>query len=86
MTSRERFEAFISAPPFEKDIGRHLPNSSWPGQYLDYEVEISWEGWQAAEAETARRCAALCRAAVESKEGAAEAESDIRSTYPEAFK
>jgi len=86
MTSRERFEAWIASPPFQLDVEREKAGKVWPGQYESYEVEFAWLAWQAAEAETARRCAALCRAAVESKEGAAEAESDIRSTYPEAFK
>lgn len=51
---REDFEAWISAPPFEKSI-RRLPMdeklTSWPGAYRPIEVELAWEAWQAALAE-----------------------------------
>jgi hypothetical protein len=45
---RDRFEAWISAPPFERDVERwHRPDSQWPGQYRDYPVQVAWEAWQA---------------------------------------
>ena len=48
---RADFEAWVSAPPFEKDT-RRFPNQSdrfaWPDQYRSYEVELAWEAWQAA--------------------------------------
>ena len=50
------FEAWISAPPFERDITRYPMNSeesAWPGHYREYEVQLAWEAWEAA-AETIR--------------------------------
>jgi len=50
MGEREKFEAWISAPPFEKSVARH-PESNrvcWPGQYHSLDVELAWESWQEA--------------------------------------
>ena len=45
---RRRFEQWITASPYERDILR-FPNSdrsAWPGQYKDMEVQLAWEAWQ----------------------------------------
>ena len=42
---RKRFEAWISAPPYEKSIV--TCRSNWPGQYKDYRVQLAWEAWLA---------------------------------------
>ena len=42
---RPVFEAWISGPPFERDVRRHPNNpkrSAWPGQYRDIDVELAW--------------------------------------------
>ena len=54
---RDAFEAWITAPPYERSAERnpltHLqPGASdWQGQYADYQVQLAWEAWQ----ESARR-------------------------------
>ena len=49
MTERETFEAWISSPPFEREVGRWPSNGvAWPGQYREDEVELAWCAWQAA--------------------------------------
>jgi hypothetical protein len=48
---REAFEAWISAPPFERETDRFPQDETkfaWPGAYRDYKVELAWEAWQAA--------------------------------------
>lgn len=56
-TERQAFEAWISAPPYEKTTYRFSPDASaWAGQYDDYQVQLAWEAWQArAAAERLRR-------------------------------
>jgi len=47
------FEAWITAPPFERSIRRNTMDESktcWPGQYCEYEVQLAWEAWDAAAA------------------------------------
>lgn len=48
-TERTDFEAWISAPPFERRVMR-FPESAcaWPGTYRDIEVDLAWQAWQAA--------------------------------------
>jgi hypothetical protein len=53
MTTREAFEAFISAPPFEMPIERFDDRSAWPGSYTELEVDLAWQAWQAATATAA---------------------------------
>jgi len=46
---RQRFEAWISAAPFEKNIERYPEDErlfSWPGNYKDIAVEMAWQAWQ----------------------------------------
>ena len=50
MTSREQFEEFITAPPFERDVDRWPDDETahaWPGDYKDYEVQLAWVAWEA---------------------------------------
>lgn len=50
---RKAFEAWISAPPFERDITRNPDDATkhaWPGHYRDYEVQLAWDAWDAAAA------------------------------------
>lgn len=51
MSERDRFEKWISSPPFERDLDRYSEDpdiSSWPGNYKDIEVMLAWEAWQEA--------------------------------------
>jgi len=45
---RAAFEAWITAPPYEKSVSRQPRDAAWPGQYWDYQVQIAWDAWQAA--------------------------------------
>ena len=45
---RKEFEDWISGEPFCKPIVRYPDNdyiSSWPGQYIDSNVEVAWQAW-----------------------------------------
>ena len=46
--TREAFEAFISAPPFEMPIERFDDLSVWPGGYTELWVDLAWQAWKAA--------------------------------------
>lgn len=51
VVSRSAFEAWITAPPIERNIERWPDDerkSAWPGQYCDYATQLAWEAWQAA--------------------------------------
>ena len=48
--TREAFEAFISAPPFEMPTERFDDRCAWPGGYTELEVDLAWQAWQAAKA------------------------------------
>lgn len=51
-SGRLAFEAWITAPPYEKDIIRWPENDfrfSWPGHYKDYAVQLAWEAWEEAQ-------------------------------------
>jgi hypothetical protein len=45
---RDAFEAWITAAPIEACITRFGPQSSWPGHYRNYAVQLAWESWQSA--------------------------------------
>lgn len=47
---REQFESWIEKPPYERDTLRHGDATPWPGQYIDIDVQLAWESWQAAKA------------------------------------
>ena len=57
---REAFEAKFSQPPYEFEMDRCGPDSSWPGGYREYHVQCAWEGWQAGAAAEQEACAKLC--------------------------
>ena len=44
---RARFEAWITAPPFERYTDRWLSDGDepWPGKYCDLRVDLAWEAW-----------------------------------------
>lgn len=46
MTDRQRFEAWVSGPPYEYHIDRFPRESSWPGQYRNIAVELAWLAWR----------------------------------------
>jgi hypothetical protein len=53
MSLRKRFEKWISSPPYERSILR-FPNSpkvSWPGSYMDLDVDLAWQAWKACSEE-----------------------------------
>lgn len=54
--SRAAFEAWISAPPFDRSIERQGENGSWPGQYRSYETQSAWEAWQEAGRQEREAC------------------------------
>ena len=49
-TERERFEEWISLPPFEHMCDRFPDGMNYAGQYRHYETQLAWEAWQAARA------------------------------------
>lgn len=56
---RAAFEAWISAPPFEREVERFGENSAWPGNYRELDVDLAWCAWSAAMATTRDRCAQI---------------------------
>jgi hypothetical protein len=55
-TQRERFEKWITSPPFEKRIARFADDAekaAWPGSYRQIEVELAWQAWQEAARQSA---------------------------------
>ena len=49
--SRKAFEAWITAPPYEKSLATIAASGGWPGQYVDYAVQLAWEAWVAGRVE-----------------------------------
>ena len=50
-TSRQSFEAWISAPPYDHEVLRYPEDDTrfaWPGQYRSIAVQRAWEAWQEA--------------------------------------
>jgi len=48
-TERDKFEAFISSPPFERSVERWPDDErhyAWYGQYKDSGVALAWEVWK----------------------------------------
>ena len=62
MNDREAFEAFITAPPFERSASRFDDRGAWPGGYINYETDLAWKAWQSATAHERERCAKVCDA------------------------
>jgi hypothetical protein len=53
---RERFEQQMSSPPYELGVERWLDDdSTWPGQYREYFVQLAWEFWLAAKRDERRQ-------------------------------
>lgn len=42
----EEFEEWVSSPPYERCIDKHSEDSMWPGQYIDYSVQLAYEAWK----------------------------------------
>lgn len=50
--TRAEFEAFLSSPPYERDVSRFPPRQRpflWTGQYVDIAVQLAWEVLQEEE-------------------------------------
>jgi hypothetical protein len=56
---RAAFEAWISAPPYEREVERFGENSAWPGNYRELDVDLAWCAWSAAMATARDRCAQI---------------------------
>lgn len=56
---RAAFEAWISAPPYEREVERFGESSAWPGNYRELDVDLAWCAWSAAMATTRERCAQI---------------------------
>lgn len=50
-STREAFEAWIAAPPFERSIERHGEGSAWCGGYIDIAVDLAWYAWLEGDAQ-----------------------------------
>ena len=51
MSDRERFEAWISGPPYELKPLRYPDDATkcaWPGSYRSLDIDLAWCAWQAA--------------------------------------
>jgi len=58
--TRQAFEAFITAPPFEMGISRFDDRGAWPGSYLSYDVDLAWAAWKEATAAALELAAEVC--------------------------
>lgn len=56
---RAAFEAWISGPPYEREVERFGDGSAWPGNYRELDVDLAWCAWSAAMATTSDRCAQI---------------------------
>lgn len=56
---RAAFEAWISGPPYEREVERLGDGSAWPGNYRELDVDLAWCAWSAAMATTRERCAQI---------------------------
>lgn len=46
---RAEFEAWIKAPPFEREPMRYpQTHATWPGSYREIQTDFAWQAWQAA--------------------------------------
>lgn len=46
--AREEFEAWISSPPYEREVERFGDGSAWPGSYREIDVDLAWCSWSAS--------------------------------------
>ena len=85
--NRAAFEAWVCSPECQIYRGAvwRLLGVKWDattGRYLSHDVQLAWSAWQAAEAETARRCVEIAKDYYRS----ADARKFIVGAFPEAFK
>jgi hypothetical protein len=73
---RAAFEAWISAPPFERGVERFGENSAWPGNYRELDVDLAWQAWSDAMAKAAAEIIRLRVALHHVECGLAAAEED----------
>ena len=59
--TREAFEAFIGAPPFELDTYRFDDRGAWPGSYTELEVDLAWQAWKASHDAALERAIQACK-------------------------
>lgn len=46
---RAEFEAWIKAPPFEREPMRYpQTHATWPGSYREIQTDFAWQAWRAA--------------------------------------
>ncbi len=45
---RAKFEAWVTAPPYEYSADRFDKRGAWRGQYRDMRVQLAWEAWKEA--------------------------------------
>lgn len=59
---RAQFEAFISSPPYEREIDRFEDNdtTAWPGSYKDIAVELAWDAFSRGVSLERQACANVC--------------------------
>lgn len=74
---RAAFEAWISGPPYEREIERFGEGSAWPGNYRDIDVDLAWNAWLDAMTMTRERCACIVEA-VQGWEGVHDVAARIR--------
>lgn len=74
---RAAFEAWISGPPYEREVERFGEGSAWPGNYRELDVDLAWCAWSAAMAATRERCAQIVER-VHGWEGTREVAARIR--------
>lgn len=74
---RAAFEAWISGPPYEREVKRFGEGSAWPGNYRELDVDLAWCAWSAAMAATRERCAQIVEG-VQGWEGTRETAARIR--------
>ena len=48
MTQREEFEAWITAPPYERSVAKYYGPDYLAGEYRSDDVDLAWLAWQAA--------------------------------------
>jgi hypothetical protein len=41
----EEFEEWVSDPPIDANISKYGLDSSWPGQYRKYSVQLAYDAW-----------------------------------------
>jgi hypothetical protein len=88
--SRSRFEAWARSLPYRFYFDC-FTDTNGVTCYASSNTQSAWEAWQAAEAETARRCADLIKTAIagfpmESHYSAGTALDGICRDFPEAWK